>query len=181
LCSNEAVAFTVQQLLLSVGVIASKESNADGEYQLSILNDFITNAGSFIDDYRLGLKLYTRMPETEFYDTVKSIKIVGVRDTYDFVSGDEPHIYVANGFKVSNSNADVLKQAIINLSNTIEIDNYDADIVLNVHDEVVVETREDQAESMAKVVTESIVTAWDSFFTDVPMVADSNIDYCWNK
>ncbi len=90
-------------------------------------------------------------------------------------------MYIANGFKVSNSNADILKQSIINLSNTIDERSYNADIVLNVHDEVVVEVKEDQAERMGEVVSDAVISAWDSFFTEVPMVAESNIDYCWNK
>jgi DNA polymerase-1 len=90
-------------------------------------------------------------------------------------------MYIANGFKVSNSNADVLKKAIINISKNIKKEGYDAETVLNIHDEVVVEVREDQAEEVAATVSKSMIDAWDYFFTDVPMVSDSSIDYCWNK
>ena len=181
LCSNNTVAFTVQQLLLSLGIISFKEDGVDGDCQLGVLDDFITNAGKLVDDYGLGLDLFIPMPDLEFYDEIKSIKECSIEDTYDFVSGDEPHMYVANGFKVSNSNADVLKKAIINISNNIKKEGYDAETILNIHDEVVVEVREDQAEAVANTVSKSMVDAWDYFFTDVPMVADSNIDYCWNK
>ena len=181
LCSNDTVAFTVQQLLLSLGIISFKENGENGDCQLEILDDFVTNAGKLVDDYGLGLDLYTPMPDLEFYDTVKSIKECGIVDTYDFVSGDAPHMYVANGFKVSNSNADVLKKAIINVSNNIKKEGYEAKTVLTVHDEVVVEVREDQAEGMAKILTKSMVDAWDYFFTDVPMVSESSINYYWDK
>jgi len=181
LCSNDTVAFTIQQLLLSVGVMSFKEKGVNGDYQLSIVNDFVTNAGSFIDGFGLGLNAYITMPESEFYDVVKSIDYIGIEDTYDFVSGDEPHMYIANGFKVSNSNADVLKQSIINLSNNIIKDGYDANIVLNVHDEIVVETKKDQSQDMAKTLSKSIIDAWDSFFTDVHMIAESSINSYWNK
>lgn len=181
LCSNDTVSFTIQQLLLSVGVMSFKEEGINGDYQLSVVNDFVTNAGSFIDGFGLGLNTYITMPESEFYDAVKSIDYIGIEDTYDFVSDDEPHMYIANGFKVSNSNADILKQSIINLSNNIKKDRYDANIVLNVHDEIVVETKKDQSQDMAKTLSKSIINAWDSFFTDVQMISDSNVDYCWNK
>ena len=181
LCSNDTVAFTVQQLLLSLGIISFKENGENGDCQLEILDDFVTNAGKLVDDYGLGLDLYTPMPDLEFYDTVKSIKECGIVDTYDFVSGDAPHMYVANGFKVSNSNADVLKKAIINVSNNIKKEGYEAKTVLTVHDEVVVEVREDQAEGMAKILTKSMVDAWDYFFTDVPMESPAHVGDFWEK
>jgi DNA polymerase-1 len=181
LCSNDTVAFTVQQMLLSLGVISFKEDGVDGDCQLGILDDFVTNVGKLIDGYGFGLDLFTPMPDLEFYDEIKSIERCEIKDTYDFVSGDEPHMYIANGFKVSNSNADVLKKAIINISKNIKKEGYDAETVLNIHDEVVVEVREDQAEEVAATVSKSMIDAWDYFFTDVPMVAKSSVDYCWNK
>lgn len=181
LCSNDTVAFTVQQMLLSLGVISFKEDGVDGDCQLGILDDFVTNVGKLIDGYGFGLDLFTPMPDLEFYDGIKSIERCGIEDTYDFVSGDAPHMYVANGFKVSNSNADVLKKAIINISKNIKKEGYDAKTVLNIHDEVVIEVREDQAEEVAATVSKSMIDAWDYFFTDVPMVAQSSVDYCWNK
>ena len=181
LCSNDIIAFTIQQLLLSLGIISFKEVGNNGEAQLSVINDFITNVGSFINEYGFGLNMYTRMPESEFYDVVKSVKYVGIEDTYDFVSPDEPHRYVANGFKVSNSNADVLKQSIINLNKNIKTGSYDASVVLNIHDEIVVETKENQTKEVSQILSKSIIDAWDSFFTEVPMVADSTVDFCWSK
>jgi DNA polymerase-1 len=83
--------------------------------------------------------------------------------------------------RFSNSNADVLKKAIINISKNIKKEGYDAETVLNIHDEVVVEVREDQAEAVADTVSKSMIDAWDYFFTDVPMVSDSHVGDFWEK
>ena len=65
------------------------------------------------------------------------------------------------------------------MSNNIKKENYDAKIILTVHDEMVVEAKEDQAEDVARTLTKSITDAWSHFFTDVPMVSDSVISSVW--
>lgn len=102
------------------------------------------------------------------------------------VSADDRKSYL-NGIRrrgkntpIQGSNADIMKQAIINLGNNLKLPKYDAKIVLTVHDEVVVEVIESQAEEVAKLVSKAILDAWDEFFTDIPMIADTHIGTYWD-
>ena len=82
---------------------------------------------------------------------------------------------------IQGSGADVTKMALAFLFERLERENYDATVLMVVHDEFVVEVREDQAEEVARVVEEEMVRGFSHFFATIPMVVDANIGDTWEK
>jgi DNA polymerase-1 len=62
-----------------------------------------------------------------------------------------------------------------------QVYRYDARQVLQIHDEVVLEVREDQAEEVAHQLTEHMAKVGAELCPDVPIVADVAIEKRWQK
>jgi hypothetical protein len=99
-------------------------------------------------------------------------------EMYDVVNSETGR-FMANGLIVHNSNADMTKLALIGLNEALR--DYDARVVNTVHDEIVVEAREDQAEVVCKIVEHEMVKAGQETIKLVPVVADAKIADYWSK
>lgn len=82
---------------------------------------------------------------------------------------------------IQGSGADVTKQAMAFLFRAFEDGGYDATILMVVHDEFVVEVREDQAEKVAQIVEEEMIRGFTHFFKKIPMRIDVHIGFTWEK
>lgn len=82
---------------------------------------------------------------------------------------------------IQGSGADVTKKALIFLYNRLLDGGYDATINMVVHDEIVVEVREDQAETVARIVEQSMIDGFAFFFKKIPMIVDAHISDEWKK
>lgn len=80
---------------------------------------------------------------------------------------------------IQGANADMTKMALIFLREKLK--GYDARIVNTVHDEIVVEVREEQAEVVCKLVEAEMLRAGQEILKDVPIVADAKIADYWSK
>lgn len=80
---------------------------------------------------------------------------------------------------IQGSNADTIKEAMILIVERIK--PYDAQLLLTVHDEVVVEAREDQKYEVAEVVAKCLVDGFGKYFSKIPMETDALIGPCWLK
>jgi DNA polymerase-1 len=80
---------------------------------------------------------------------------------------------------IQGSNADMTKLALIYLRNTLK--SWDARTVNTVHDEIVVEAREDQAEEVKHLVEDAMVRAGQAILKDVPIVAEAAVADYWSK
>lgn len=74
----------------------------------------------------------------------------------------------AKNHPIQGTNADAIKYALVFLSDKIKEKNFDASIVLTVHDEVVCEVREDQAEEWAAIQSNEMVRAGQLFIKKFP-------------
>jgi hypothetical protein len=99
-------------------------------------------------------------------------------DMYDVVNS-ESHRFMANGMVVHNCNADMTKLALINLRAALK--GWDARTVNTVHDEIVVEVREDQAEEVKHIVEREMVAAGEAILKEVPIVAEAALADYWSK
>lgn len=77
--------------------------------------------------------------------------------------------------------ADVTKMGLVFLYERLLREGYDATVLMVVHDEFVVEVKDDQAEAVAKIVEEEMVHGFFYFFKDIPMVVDAHISNYWEK
>ena len=80
---------------------------------------------------------------------------------------------------IQGSNADTIKQSMVYIVERIR--EYDAKLLLTVHDEVIVEVREDQVEEVSSIVSQCLVDGFAEFFHEVKMEADALIGDCWLK
>jgi len=137
-------------------------------------------------------KFYEYMPkckEKEYisnflnYDFCKAISLekIGTEKTYDLSCVNSPNYFVANGVIVHNSNADTIKQAMIYLTDRLEESDYDARLILTVHDEVVVEVKTEQAQEVKSIVEQSLIDGFGRYFSVIPMETEGLIGDCWLK
>jgi DNA polymerase-1 len=82
---------------------------------------------------------------------------------------------------IQGTNADITKIAMIDIYNELEDAGYRADMIIQVHDEVVVLARKDQAEAVKLVVEDSMRKAAEQVITKVPVKVDSYVDSAWKK
>lgn len=85
----------------------------------------------------------------------------------------------AKNHPIQGTNADAIKYALVFLSEKIKDKGFDASIILTVHDEVVCEVRDDQAEEWAKIQSEEMVRAGALFIKKVPVESKPFIADVW--
>lgn len=85
----------------------------------------------------------------------------------------------AKNHPIQGTNADAIKYALVFLTEKIKEKNYDASIILTVHDEVVCEVREDQAEEWAKIQSEQMIRAGQLFIKKVPVESKPFVGDVW--
>lgn len=116
-----------------------------------------------------------------------SLSISGRRRNYNVPHSSDPEYgqkmkaikrQAANA-RIQGSAADVSKQGMCNFFYALEEKGYDAKLVMFVHDELLVQAREDQAEEVAKLLEESMIKGFSDFFKRIPMVAEAEIGDCW--
>lgn len=161
-------------------------------------DDFTVNEKAHLRRFKLGScsytswrKFYKRLPQCEEKEQLskylkvdfcyrKDLVYLGKEDTYDLMC-DNIHYFTANGVIVHNSNADTIKESMIIVVDRLEKSGLDAKLLLCVHDEIVVEVRDDQVEEAAKIVSNSLVDGFGKYFTKIPMEADALVGPCWLK
>lgn len=87
----------------------------------------------------------------------------------------------AGNTPIQGSGADVTKLAMVFVYRRLLKEGFDARILMVVHDELVVEVREDQAEVVARIVEEEMVRAFTHYFKNIPMRVDAHIGPTWEK
>lgn len=101
-------------------------------------------------------------------------------EMYDVVES-ETHRFMANGLVTHNSNADITKMAMVRIWNKLLDGGYDAKIVNVIHDELLVEVREDQADAVAQIVSHEMIAAAEELIDKVPIEAEPVIADRWEK
>jgi DNA polymerase I-like protein with 3'-5' exonuclease and polymerase domains len=82
---------------------------------------------------------------------------------------------------IQGANADTIKESMIYLVDRLEESGYDAKLILTVHDEVVVEVREDQIEQVAPIVQGCLKDGFGRYFHKISMESDALVGPCWLK
>lgn len=82
--------------------------------------------------------------------------------------------------RIQGSGADVMKQALCNFFYACKEKGYDdANIILIVHDEIVCEAREDQADGVFALLKKSMIEGFQYFFKRVPIEVDGKVNTYW--
>lgn len=83
---------------------------------------------------------------------------------------------VARNMPIQGAAADIIKLAMIRVENRLEKEKLRARLILQVHDELIVEAPEEEAQQVAALLKEEMESAVQ---LSVPMVADANIGKTW--
>ncbi|RJR26525.1 hypothetical protein C4561_05265 [candidate division WWE3 bacterium] len=85
----------------------------------------------------------------------------------------------AKNHPIQGTNADAIKYALVFIQERIKKDKVDGEITLTVHDEIVTEVREDQAQDWAEVQSEEMVRAAKLFIKNVQIRSDPFVGDEW--
>ncbi len=83
---------------------------------------------------------------------------------------------VALNMPIQGSAADIIKIAMIKVTKRLKEENLDARLIMQVHDELIVESPKQQADTVARILNEEMENAAELL---VPLVADVNIGKTW--
>jgi DNA polymerase-1 len=83
---------------------------------------------------------------------------------------------IAMNTPIQGSSADIIKLAMVNVYNRLKKENLDAKLILQVHDELLIESHKSCADRVAVIVKEEMENA---FKLEVPLVVDVKIGGSW--
>jgi len=83
---------------------------------------------------------------------------------------------VARNMPIQGAAADIIKIAMVKVENRLEKEGMQSRLILQVHDELIVESPKDEAEKAARILTEEMQNA---VSLSVPMVAEAKIGKTW--
>lgn len=105
---------------------------------------------------------------------LRGSKLGRIRNFKDDVYGE------AANFPIQNTNAEAMKIALIKIDDYLSENRYGR-IVMNIHDEVVVEAKEEHVEEVAENVQRIMSEALSFFLKTVKGGASAKINYYWEK
>lgn len=82
---------------------------------------------------------------------------------------------------IQGTSADITKYALAYIHKELKDKNLDASLVHTVHDEIVVEARDDIADNVAKLMEKQMIKAGEKLLKKVPIKVDVHISDCWEK
>jgi len=82
---------------------------------------------------------------------------------------------------IQGTSADITKLAMARAARAFRREGLDAFLVNSIHDELVVEAAEGDAEAAARVLEREMVRAGEAFLSSVPTVVDVSISDHWAK
>jgi DNA polymerase-1 len=116
------------------------------------------------------------------YGRSQKVESVEVTDEwvemYDVVNSETGR-FAANGIVVHNSSADIAKLALVRLRE--ELEGLDARLINSVHDEFVVECREDLADEVAGRMKRAMERAGEEILEKVPVEVEVAVSREWTK
>lgn len=80
---------------------------------------------------------------------------------------------------IQGLNAEITKQALIDIYEALIEKNYDAKVISTIHDEIVVECKEEQAEEVSLLMKELIIKSGQVYLKTIPVDVGINIGDCW--
>jgi len=97
-----------------------------------------------------------------------------------YLPGEERET-VARNTNVQMFAGGIIKEGMVSLFTRLRKDCNNAHIMLQVHDELVLECEEDEAEKVKVIVEEEMIKAGESWLKKVPVCVDSYISNTWEK
>jgi DNA polymerase I-like protein with 3'-5' exonuclease and polymerase domains len=86
---------------------------------------------------------------------------------------------VGMNFPIQGTSADILKRALRILHDNLQ--GTSGKLVNIVHDEILVESNENEAEKVSQILEKAMISAAEQFVTKVPIKVDVKISDAWEK
>lgn len=154
----------------------------DSELTFSEAQKFIE---AYFDNFP-GIRDYFQQTEAFVKEKGYVQTLFGRRRYFDVQTrgSGEKHISDRNrreaiNMPIQGTSADIMKKAMIALNNHLKAEGHRARILLQVHDELVLEVPEDEVEIIRRVAVEELVKAGNVL--DVPVVADARVGKNWDE
>ena len=93
------------------------------------------------------------------------------------LSYDDASMMVAANNIIQGAGADILKISLANLADHLTTD--DVRLIACVHDEIVIEAKEDKAEHYKSILEDCMLQGGRKILKEVPVLADASIGYNW--
>jgi DNA polymerase-1 len=87
----------------------------------------------------------------------------------------------AKNMPIQGSNADIIKQALINVQNEIDTNNWPVNILLSIYDEIVTECKEEKSHEWKDKLEEIMISTAREVLKKVPIKADCAVSDYWKK
>ncbi|NMB69861.1 hypothetical protein GYA27_01490 [candidate division WWE3 bacterium] len=116
-----------------------------------------------------------------------SMTPAGRKRWYDKPQNDDPEFRKkvssiereAKNHPIQGTNADAVKYALVYINEKLKSEHIDGSITHTVHDEIVTEVREDQAEEWSKIQSDQMIRAAQLFIKNVKVISDPFIGDVW--
>ncbi len=136
-----------------------------------------------------GIKKFLNQAARDAVRNKYSMSISGRKRFYNLPDYHHPDYKTAVGAverqgmnqPIQGGNADTIKQSMIYLVDRLEKSGRDAKLILTVHDEVVVETRNEDVQEIKPIVEQSLIDGFGRYFSLIPMETDGLVGDCWLK
>ncbi len=154
------------------------------------INKTVEEAGELINAYFKAFNGVARWLKEAGRESVRlgySPTPLGRKRYYELPASDDPDYRRkvseierrGKNAPIQGCNADMTKIALVFLHQSLK--KYDARVVNTVHDEIVVEVREDQAEEVCQLVEAEMIRAGREILKEVSIKADAKVGDYWSK
>lgn len=154
----------------------------DSELTLAEAEDFITTYFERMP----GVERYIDETKAFVHDNGYTETLYGRRREYPAIKGGQNRRSMAAeeraaiNMPIQGTAADILKQSMLNLYDRLNESDYDARMILQVHDELVLEVKEDELEAVTALVVETMESAFpDGKPLSVPLKANASYGHNW--
>ena len=154
----------------------------DSDLTLAEAEDFITTYFERMP----GVKEYIDRTKAYVWEKGYTETLYGRRRIYPAIKANgnrrstSAEERAAINMPIQGTAADILKQSMINLYHRLGQEQYEATMILQVHDELVLEVKEDQLEPVKSLVVETMESAFpDGEALRVPLRANASYGHNW--
>lgn len=154
----------------------------------------IKQAGELIDKYRETYKTANNYLDATGWQSIRELKTQTPFGRKRFFKSVPTNI-AAKAYKgqieaikrqganmpIQGTNADITKMAMIELHEALRDYGYRGNIILQVHDEIVVLAHKTQAEHIKPMIVDTMVKAGQELLPNIPVVVDAYVSDYWQK
>lgn len=175
--TNFSTVYGISPPALARRLKAQGVADADEALAEKLINGFLSGYS--------GAARWLQNQEKSIYRTPYVTTVAGHRIPLKFDRNDKSSVRSAQrnarNYPIQAGNACAIKLALIRLTNDLNKNYKDAKVVVSVHDELLVECSEGDAENIKLLVEKHMLESANHYFTNVPIEAEAKICTHWGE